>query len=122
MRYQSTLSGRAANPDLKFRGGYISGRYTDFNRQLSADEANRIYQAVLADLENGAGKQQVLSPGTIPQCAVYVELESEDGRNGVWLDRIRPDFTETVEVLNDLGLDGVTLFQADPAYNEKYGW
>ena len=122
VRYQSTLSGRAANPDLKFRGGYISGRYTDFNRQLSADEANRIYQAVLADLENGAGKQQVLSPGTIPQCAVYVELESEDGRNGVWLDRIRPDFTETVEVLNDLGLDGVTLFQADPAYNEKYGW
>jgi hypothetical protein len=51
-----------------------------------------------------------------------VELESEDGRNGLWLDRIRPDFTETVEVLNDLGLDSVTLFQADPAYNEKYGW
>lgn len=122
VRYQSTLNGRNADPDLKLRGGYISGRYTDFNRQLTADEATRIYKAVLADLANGAGKQQVLSMDAVPQCAVYIELETEDGYNGLWLDRIRPDFTETVDVLNELGLDSATLFQVDPEYAEKYGW
>ena len=122
VRYQSTLNGRNANPDLKLRGGYISGRISDYTRQLTADEANRIYQAVLTDLGNGAGTQQVLSPDTIPQCAVYIELESEDGYNGLWLDRIRPDFTETVKVLNEFGLDSATLFQVDPEYAEKYGW
>ena len=122
VRYQSTLNNKTANPDLKLRGGYISGRYTDFNRQLTADEANRIYQAVLNDLANGAGKQQVLAPETIEQCAVYIELESENGYSGLWLDRIRPDFTETVKVLNEFGLDSATLFQVDPEYAEKYGW
>lgn len=122
VRYQSTLNGRNADPDLKLRGGYISGRIKDYNRQMTADEANRIYQAVLTDLGNGAGTQQVLSPDTIPECAVYIELESEDGYNGLWLDRIRPDFTETVKVLNEFGLDSATLFQVDPEYAEKYGW
>ncbi len=122
VRYQSTLSGRNADPDLKLRGGYISGRYTDFNRQLTAEEAQRIYKAVLTDLANGAGKQQVLSPETIQQCTVYIELESEDGYSGLFLDRIRPDFTETVKVLNEFGLDSATLFETDPAYAEKYGW
>jgi hypothetical protein len=51
---------------------------------------------------------------------VYIELECEG--NGVWLDRIRPDFKELIKVLNDLGLDSATLFQVDPAYAEKYGW
>ena len=77
---------------------------------------------MLNDLENGAGKQQVLSMDAVPQCAVYIELETEDGYNGLWLDRIRPDFTETVAVLNELGLDSATLFQVDPEYAEKYGW
>ena len=122
VRYQSTLNGRNADPDLKLRGGYISGRIKDYNRQLTADEAQRIYKAVLNDLENGAGKQQVLSMDAVPQCAVYIELETEDGYNGLWLDRIRPDFTETVAVLNELGLDSATLFQVDPEYAEKYGW
>jgi ABC-2 type transport system permease protein len=121
-RYQSTLNRSVADPDLKLRGGYISGRYQDFTRQLTAEEATRIYKAVLADLENGAGKQQVLSPDTIPQCAVYIELESEAGYNSLWLDRIRPDFTETVDVLNGLGLDSATLFQVNWEYVEKYGW
>ena len=122
VRYQSTLNGRNADPDLKLRGGYISGRIKDYNRQLTADEAQRIYKAVLNDLENGAGKQQVLSMDAVPQCAVYIELETEDGYNGLWLDRIRPDFTQTVDVLNELGLDSATLFQVDPEYAEKYGW
>lgn len=122
VRYQSTLNGRNADPDLKLRGGYISGRIKDYNRQLTADEAQRIYKAVLNDLENGAGKQQVLSMDAVPQCAVYIELETEDGYNGLWLDRIRPDFTETVKVLNEFGLDSATLFQVDPEYAEKYGW
>ena len=94
------------------------------NRQLTAEEATRIYRAVLADLENGAGGHQILIKGeeTTPQCAVYIELESENGYNGVWLDSLRPDFTETVKVLNGLGLDNATLFQVDSEYVEKYGW
>ena len=123
VRYHSTLNRGTADPDLKLRGGYISGRYEDFNRQLTAEEATSIYKAVLADLENGAGKQKVLSPDAIPESAVYyIELESEDGYNGVWLDRIRPDFTQTVQLLNELGLDSATLFQVDQEYMEKYGW
>ena len=122
VRYQSTLNGKEGDPDLKFRGGYISSRISEYTRQLTADEANRLYQAILTDLGNGAGTQQVLSPDSIPECTVYVELESEDGYNGLWLDRIRPDFTETVDVLNELGLDSATLFQVDEKYAEKYGW
>ena len=53
---------------------------------------------------------------------MYIELESEDGYNGVWLDSLRPDFAETVKVLNELGLDNATLFQVDSEYVEKYGW
>ena len=120
VRYRATLSNSNATEDAKMRGGYISGRYTDFTRQLTADEAQRIYQAVWADLANGAGKQQVLVPETIPQCAVYIELDSENGYAGVWLDRIRPDFTETVKVLGEFGLDEKTLFQNDAEYAEKY--
>ena len=124
VRYFSALSGRQADPDLKLRGGYINSRWDDYNRQLTAEEATRIYQAVLADLENGAGGHEILVFGeeTTPQCSVYIELESEDGYNGVWLDSLRPDFTRTVDVLNELGLDSATLFQVDPEYAEKYGW
>ena len=124
VRYFNTLRSHQADPDLKLRGGYINSRWDDYNRQLTAEEATRIYRAVLADLENGAGGHQVLVKGeeTTPQCAVYIELESENGYNGVWLDSLRPDFTETVKVLNGLGLDNATLFQVDSEYVEKYGW
>ena len=122
VRYFNTLRSYQADPDLKLRGGYINGRWDDYNRQLTAEEATRIYRAVLADLENGAGGQEILSPDGRPQCAVYIELESEDGYSGVWLDSLRPDFTETVKVLNELGLDNATLFQVDSEYVEKYGW
>ena len=122
VRYFNTLRSYQADPDLKLRGGYINGRWDDYNRQLTAEEATRIYRAVLADLENGAGGQEILSPDGRPQCAVYIELESEDGYSGVWLDSLRPDFTETVKVLNELGLDNATLFQVDSEYVAKYGW
>ena len=122
VRYFNTLRSYQADPDLKLRGGYINGRWDDYNRQLTAEEATRIYRAVLADLENGAGGHEILSPDGRPQCAVYIELESEDGYSGVWLDSLRPDFTETVKVLNELGLDNATLFQVDSEYVAKYGW
>ena len=121
VRYQSTLNGHY-NPNLKLRGGYINGRYVDYQRQLTAEAAQRIYEAVLSDLANGAGKQQVLSPDTVQECAVYIELESASGSRGVWLDRIRPDFTETIAVLKELGVEEDQLFQIDPAIAEKYGW
>ena len=122
VRYFNTLRSYQADPDLKLRGGYINGRWDDYNRQLTAEEATRIYRAALADLENGAGGHEILSPDGRPQCAVYIELESEDGYSGVWLDSLRPDFTETVKVLNELGLDNATLFQVDSEYVAKYGW
>ena len=122
VRYFNTLRSYQADPDLKLRGGYINSRWDDYNRQLTAEEATRIYRAVLADLENGAGGHEILSPDGRPQCAVYIELESEDGYSGVWLDSLRPDFTETVKVLNELGLDNATLFQVDSEYVAKYGW
>ena len=121
VRYRATLNSSYAKEDTKMRGGYISGRYTDYTRQLTADEAQRIYQAILTDLANGAGKQQVLAPETILQSTVYIELDTEDGYTGAWIDRIRPDFTETVQVLGELGLDEETLFR-DSEYAEKYGW
>ena len=122
VRYRATLSNSNATEDAKMRGGYNSGRYTDFTRQLTADEAQRIYQAVWADLANGAGKQQVLAPEEVQECAVYIELDSENGYAGVWLDRIRPDFAETVKVLGELGVTEEMLFKIDPEYAEKYGW
>lgn len=123
VRYRNTLNGKDGLEDLKFRGGYISGRYMDYNQQLTAEDARRIYDAVLIDLANGAGSQEPFAMNdkeTWPECAVYIELECEN--NGVWLDRIRPDFKELIKVLNELGLDSATLFQVDPAYAEKYGW
>ena len=123
VRYRNTLNGKNGLEELKFRGGYISGRYTDYNQQLTAEDARRIYDAVLVDLANGAGGQEpfAMNDGEAwPECAVYIELEAEN--NGVWLDRIRPDFKELTKVLNELGLDSATLFQVDPAYAEKYGW
>ena len=53
---------------------------------------------------------------------MYIELESASGSRGVWLDRIRPDFTETIAVLKELGVEEDQLFQIDPAIAEKYGW
>ena len=105
---------------LKLRGGYITGKYIDHNQQLSAADADRIRDAVLADLANGAGKQEPLNVEGWLECTVYIELEGSE-RN-LWLDRIRPDFTQTVDILNDLGLDSATLFQVDEKYAEKYGW
>ncbi len=122
VRYRATLNKSVADENLKLRGGYINSRYTDFGRQLSADEAQRIYRAILTDLANGAGKQQVLAPETIQRCTMYIELHTEDGYTGAWIDRIRPDFTETVKVLGELGLTEEMLFQIDPEYAEKYGW
>ncbi|MBE6919461.1 MAG: hypothetical protein E7469_07240 [Ruminococcaceae bacterium] len=121
VRYQVTLnSSKEFAEGLKLRGGYITGKYIDHNQQLSAADADRIRDAVLADLANGAGKQEPLNVEGWPECTVYIELEGSE-RN-LWLDRIRPDFTETVDVLNELGLDSATLFQVDEKYAEKYGW
>ena len=123
VRYRNTLNGKDGLEDLKFRGGYISGRFSDFNLQVNAEEARRIYDAVLADLANGAGTQEPFARSNgedWPENALYIELECEG--NGVWLDRIRPDFKELVKVLNELGVDNATIFQIDPAYAEKYGW
>ena len=122
VRCLNTLNGGRPNPALKLRGGYINSRWDDYNRQLTAEEATRIYRAVLADLENGAGGHEILSSDGRPQCAVYIELESEDGYNGVWLDSIRPDFSQTVQVLVELGLEKETLFEIGSEYTEKYGW
>ena len=123
VRYRNTLNGKDGLEDLKFRGGYISGCFSDFNLQVNAEEARRIYDAVLADLANGAGGQEPFDMSDKedwPENALYIELECEG--NGVWLDRIRPDFKELVKVLNELGVDNATIFQIDPAYAEKYGW
>ena len=120
VRYKTTLNGKDGLEDLKFRGGYISGRTWDYSQQISAEDAQRIYDAVLLDLKNGAGGQEPFAAEERVECTVYVELECEN--NGVWLDRIRPDFKNTVAVLNDLGLDSATLFQVDEKYAEKYGW
>jgi hypothetical protein len=123
VRYKTTLNGKSGLEDLTFRGGYITGRFSDYSQQIDAAAAQRIYDAVLADLANGAGGQEpmtVMGEEYASECTVYVELECEG--NGVWLDRIRPDFKELIRVLTDLGLDSETLFQFDPAYAEKYGW
>ena len=122
VRYCATLKSSYAKEDTKMRGGYISGRYIDYSYQLSAVEAQRIYQAILIDLANGAGKQQVLAPEEIQKCAVYIELDTEGNYTGAWIGRLRPDFTETVKVLGELGLPEEMLFQTDPEYVDKYGW
>lgn len=120
VRYKTTLNGKTGNEVIKLRGGYISGRYIDHEQQLTAEDAQRIYDAVLADLANGAGGQEPFRRDEQVECAVYIELDA--GETNVWLDRIRPDFKNTVAVLNDLGLDSATLFQVDEKYAEKYGW
>lgn len=122
VRYKSTLGGYAkAGKELVMRGGYITGKLIDYNNQLSAEDAQRIYDAVMADLAAGAGGHEAMAKEYIPNCAVYVELDTGD--NYVWLENITPDFTETVAVLIDLGLDSETLFLVeDEYYAEKYGW
>ena len=50
VRYKNTLNGKTGNEVIKLRGGYISGRYIDHEQQLTAEDAQRIYDAVLADL------------------------------------------------------------------------
>ena len=120
VRYKTTLNGHSGDEVFKLRGGYISGRYVEYNQQLSAEEAQRIYDAVLADLAGGAGGQEPFGTEEKQGFTVYIELDAGD--NNVWLDRIRPDFKNTVNVLNELGLDSATLFQVDEKYAEKYGW
>ena len=121
VRYQTTLSGNMNYAEtMELRGGYINGRYIEYDRQLTAEEADRIRDAVLADLAAGAGKQTPMNTEERVECAVYVELDG--GERNLWLDRIRPDFTQTVDVLNELGLDSATLFSVDEKYAERYGW
>ena len=120
VRYKTTLNGKTGKEELDLRGGYISGRTWDYNQQISAEDARRIYDAVLLDLQNGAGGQEPFEREERMECAVYIELQSE--YDNVWLDRIRPDFKNVVAVLNELGLDSATLFQVDEKYAEKYGW
>ena len=121
IRYKNTLGGNVFEGDLQnveLRGGYITGKAFDLNHQLTADEAQRLFDAVLTDLDNGAGEYAPMTADELPWCTVYLELD--DGQSTYWLDSIKPDFTETVKVLVSLGLEEEQIFQWED--NEKYGW
>lgn len=121
IRYKNTLGGNVFEGDLQnveLRGGYITGKGFDLNHQLTADEAQRLFDAVLTDLDNGAGEYAPMTADELPWCTVYLELD--DGQNTYWFDSIKPDFTETVKVLVSLGLEEEQIFQWED--NEKYGW
>jgi len=120
IRYKTALNGRSGSEQLELRGGYISGRHIEYDLQLTAEDARRIYAAVLRDLAAGAGGQEPFKYEAQEVCTVYIELDA--GTSSVWLDRLRPDFENTVAVLNDLGLDSTILFAVDEKYVEKYGW
>ena len=81
-------------------------------------QAQRLFDAVLTDLDNGAGEYAPMTADELPWCTVYLELD--DGQNTYWFDSIKPDFTETVKVLVSLGLEEEQIFQWED--NEKYGW
>ena len=120
VRYKTTLNGKSGTEIMELRGGYITGKYISYSYQLSAEEAQRIYDAVLADLKSGAGGQEPFTRDELPDFSVYIELEAVD--NNVWLERIRPDFKNLLAVLEEMDLDTPTLFQVDPELAEKYGW
>ena len=86
----------------QIRGGYLNSRMTsDLNRQLTAEEAKTLCSAILTDLESGAGAFLPMQPVRL-YSSVYIELDT--GANTVWIDSVSPDFTNTVAVLEDLGI------------------
>lgn len=124
IRYKSVLGSRVAErQDLRqveLRGGYISGKGFELNMQLTAADAQRLFTAVLNDLDNGAGEYAPMTKEEIPWSTVYLELD--DGQNTFWFDTIRPDFTETTQVLVSLGLEEEKLFEWEGEDAEKFGW
>lgn len=122
IRYKSTLGGNVYEDnvhEVEMRGGYITGKSIDFHHQLTADEAKRLFDAVLTDLDNGAGEYAPMTREELPWCTVYLELD--DGQYTYWFDSIKTDFTETVKVLESLGLEKAQLFEWDSEADEKYG-
>ncbi len=109
IRYASVLNGRTIASD-KLRGGYVTGKMNDFEHQLTAEEAQRLYEALMQDLANGAGSHEPMQEMTL-RCSVYVELDAGD--SSLWIDTIRPDFTETLQVLMALGVKEEQLFVDD---------
>ena len=91
------------HPDIsQIRGGYLNSRMTsDLNRQLTVEEAKTLYRAILTDLDSGAGAFLPMQPVRL-YSSVYIELDT--GANTVWIDSVSPDFTNTVAVLEDLGI------------------
>ena len=95
----------------QIRGGYLNNRITsDRNRQLTAEEAKTLCSAILADLDSGTGAFLPMQPVRL-YSSVYIELDTGD--NTVWIDSVSPDFTNTVAVLEDLGIKSEELWVDD---------
>ena len=124
IRYKSVLGNNVLDyrslRQVELRGGYITGKGFDLNMQLTAADAQRLFTAVLNDLDNGAGEYAPMTKEEAPWSTVYLELD--DGQYTYWFDTIRPDFTETTDVLVSLGLEKEKIFSWDGEDAEKYGW
>lgn len=102
----------------QIRGGYLNSRMTsELNRQLTAEEAKTLCSAVLADLDSGAGAFLPMQRVRL-YSSVYIELDA--GENSAWIDSVSPDFTNTVAVLEDLGIKPEEMWVDD--YGKYIEW
>ena len=107
VRYYSVLDMNSAVSVSQIRGGYLTGKMFDMDRQLTAEEAQKLYHAILDDLNDGSGTREPLQRER-PQSSIYIELDC--GATNLWIDNFYPDFTETIKVLVELGAKPEQMF------------
>jgi len=107
VRYYTILNENSAVSISQIRGGYLSGKAFEMERQLTAAEAQKLYQAILDDLNAGAGVRQPLQKEGV-QSTVYIDVDVEP--HGAWIDNFYPDFTRTIAVLVELGVKPEQIF------------
>lgn len=102
VRYYTTL-GENYPVISQVRGGYLTGKYSDFTRQMTGEEAQKLYRAILNDLRAGAGAFLPLQgkQGEKLQNSIYIEFDC--GATNLWIDTFHPDFANTIAVLEELG-------------------
>ena len=108
LRYYWVLGKRY--PELsRVRGGYLDGKMGgEFTRQLTAEEAQKLYGAILEDLRAGAGSFLPMQTVRL-QSAVYIEIDAGE-TNNVWISDFSSDFTNTRAVLEELGVKPEEMF------------
>lgn len=107
LRYKDVLGNRYdPNKTYQMRGGYMFNEVEGGDQQITAEQAQALYEAVLEDLANGAGHRTPME-GSQEQCVIRIELDTGDVT--LWPE-ITSDFTETISVLLSLGVERDQLF------------